>query len=105
LVSAASTKWPTKSVSSAASRALVLSTPQHAPQAEDLAARLGDLSIGVFTKAAMHTPVAVTLRALDVVRERQADCTVALGGGSTTGLGKAPEETTSQLAGWFTAAI
>ena len=70
-------------------RALVLSTPQQAPQAEHLAARLGDLSVAAFTEAAMHTPVAVTQRALDVVRERQADCTVALGGGSTTGLGKA----------------
>jgi maleylacetate reductase len=37
----------------------------------------------------MHTPVAITEQALAVVRERQADCTVALGGGSTTGLGKA----------------
>jgi maleylacetate reductase len=70
-------------------RALVLSTPQQAPQAKDLAVRLGDLSIGAFTEAAMHTPVTVTQRASNVVRERQADCTVALGGGSTTGLGKA----------------
>ena len=37
----------------------------------------------------MHTPVAITEQALAVARERQADCTVALGGGSTTGLGKA----------------
>jgi maleylacetate reductase len=34
----------------------------------------------------MHTPVAITEHALAVARERQADCTVALGGGSTTGL-------------------
>ncbi len=70
-------------------RALVLSTAQQAAQAEDLAARLGQLSVGSFTQAAMHTPVAVTEQAIDVLRERQADCTVALGGGSTTGLGKA----------------
>lgn len=70
-------------------RALVLSTPQQVAQAEDLAAKLGDLSVGTFTQATMHTPVAITEQALDVVRERQADCTVALGGGSTTGLGKA----------------
>ena len=70
-------------------RALVLSTPQQAAQAEDLAARLGDLCTGTFTQATMHTPVAVTEKALQTVRERQADCTVALGGGSTTGLGKA----------------
>jgi maleylacetate reductase len=41
-------------------RALVLSTPQQAAQAEDLAARLGDLCVGTFTQATMHTPVAVT---------------------------------------------
>jgi maleylacetate reductase len=70
-------------------RALVLSTPQQAAQAEDLATRLGRLSVGTFTQAAMHTPVAVTQQALDLLRKRQADCTVALGGGSTTGLGKA----------------
>jgi maleylacetate reductase len=37
----------------------------------------------------MHTPVASTEHALARARERQADCTVALGGGSTAGLGKA----------------
>ncbi len=37
----------------------------------------------------MHTPVEVTERALAYAREVKADCTVALGGGSTTGLGKA----------------
>src|SRR4029077_11993937 len=47
------------------------------------------LCVGTFTEAAMHTPVAITEQALAVVRERKADCTVALGGGSTTGLGKA----------------
>ena len=70
-------------------RALVLSTPQQRPEAEALAARLGGLSAGVFAEAAMHTPVEVTGRALEAVRATGADCTVALGGGSTTGLGKA----------------
>jgi maleylacetate reductase len=70
-------------------RALVLSTPQQIAQTEALAERLGALAVGTFNKAAMHTPVAVTEEALAVVRERGADCTVALGGGSTTGLGKA----------------
>ena len=70
-------------------RALVLSTPQQRAEAEALAARLGDLSAGVFAEAAMHTPIEVTERALAAVRATGADCTVALGGGSTTGLGKA----------------
>ena len=71
------------------SRALVLSTPQQADAAQDLSERLGNLSVGVFTQAAMHTPVEISERAMRVVRESGADCTVALGGGSTTGLGKA----------------
>jgi alcohol dehydrogenase class IV len=70
-------------------RALVLSTPQQADAARDLSERLGGLSAGLFTEAAMHTPVEITERAMAVVRESGADCTVALGGGSTTGLGKA----------------
>jgi maleylacetate reductase len=70
-------------------RALLLSTPQQEVQANDLAGTLGRLCVGTFTQAAMHTPVAITEQALAVARERQADCTVALGGGSTTGLGKA----------------
>ena len=37
----------------------------------------------------MHTPVDATEKALAVVRERAADALVAVGGGSTTGLGKA----------------
>jgi maleylacetate reductase len=70
-------------------RALVLSTPQQEDSARQLAATLGGLSVGIFTEATMHTPVDVTERALKTAREFDADCTVALGGGSTTGLGKA----------------
>lgn len=70
-------------------RALVLSTPQQTDAAQGLAERLGELCAGVFTEAAMHTPVEVTERAMQAVRRSGADCTVALGGGSTTGLGKA----------------
>jgi maleylacetate reductase len=71
------------------SRALVLSTPQQVEAARDLQTRLGPLAVGVFDRATMHTPVEMTERAMDVVRATGPDCTVALGGGSTTGLGKA----------------
>jgi hypothetical protein len=37
----------------------------------------------------MHTPVAVTEQAMETVRRVNADCLVAIGGGSTIGLGKA----------------
>ena len=70
-------------------RAIVLSTPAQAQSAEALAEQLGELCVGTFSGAAMHTPVDVTARALDIARGLGADCTVALGGGSTTGLGKA----------------
>lgn len=70
-------------------KALVLSTPHQENDAAALAEQLGSLSVGVFSKAAMHTPVDVTEEAMKVVRQTGADCVVALGGGSTTGLGKA----------------
>jgi maleylacetate reductase len=70
-------------------RALVLSTPEQQDAAAAVASLLGDLCAGTFTQAAMHTPAEVTERAMKAVRELNADCTVAIGGGSTTGLGKA----------------
>ncbi len=70
-------------------RALVLSTPHQRPEAEALAARLGGLSAGVFAGAVMHTPVEVTEAALAGYAASGATAVVALGGGSTIGLGKA----------------
>ena len=71
------------------SRALILSTPPQSSSALDLAAGLNDMLAGVFSRAAMQTPVEVTEDALRHVQEINADCIVAIGGGSTTGLGKA----------------
>lgn len=71
------------------SRALVLSTPFQREDAERLNHELGELGAGVFGEAAMHTPVAVTEQAMAAYAEVGADCVVALGGGSTIGLGKA----------------
>ena len=70
-------------------RALVLSTPFQRDAALALAAQLGDLAAGIFAEAAMHTPVEVTDRAMAAYAAAGADCTVAIGGGSTIGLGKA----------------
>jgi alcohol dehydrogenase class IV len=72
-----------------ASRALLLCTPRQLRDAQALSNRLGPLGAGVFAQAVMHTPVEVTERALIALRESRADCTVALGGGSPIGLGKA----------------
>lgn len=71
------------------SRALVLSTPSRVKTAEALAEKLGSLCAGFFSGAVMHTPVDVTEAALAKLRAVKADCTLAIGGGSTTGLGKA----------------
>lgn len=70
-------------------RALILSTPFQKPEAEGLAEKLGGFSAGVFAGAAMHTPVEVTETAMAAYGDAGADCVVALGGGSTIGLGKA----------------
>jgi len=70
-------------------RALVLSTPHQADQAQALADRLGPLAVGVFAQAEMHTPTDVTALAVDAYRTTGADCVIAIGGGSTIGLGKA----------------
>ncbi|MDH4874439.1 maleylacetate reductase [Pseudomonas sp. BN515] len=71
------------------SRALVLTTSQQRDAGERLVKQLGDKSVGLYANATMHTPVEVTREALDVVAKSKADCVVALGGGSTIGLGKA----------------
>ncbi|MBD8893649.1 maleylacetate reductase [Roseibium litorale] len=70
-------------------RTLVLSTPFQASDAQALAKGLGARCAGLFTEAAMHTPVDVTERAVALFDELSADCVVAFGGGSATGLGKA----------------
>lgn len=72
-----------------ASRAFVLSTSAQAKWAQEIADALGDQCVGIFSEAAMHTPVDVTERAVRQVQEAGADCLIGLGGGSTIGLGKA----------------
>jgi len=76
-------------VTAGCKRALVLATPHQKADAEALATEIGSLACGVFTGATMHTPVDVTEAAMKMVAETEADCVVSLGGGSTTGLGKA----------------
>jgi alcohol dehydrogenase class IV len=72
-----------------AKRALVLATPEQRGDAEEAARRLGDISAGVYAEAVMHVPVEVARAAREEAKRREADCCVAIGGGSTIGLGKA----------------
>jgi alcohol dehydrogenase class IV len=70
-------------------RALVLTTPEQQDLGRQLGGRLGDKLAGLFAGARMHTPVEVTNEALGIVESRDIDGLVAIGGGSTVGLGKA----------------
>lgn len=70
-------------------RALVLCTPQQTDQAEDVRILLADKCVGVFDQALMHVPLETIEQASKVVESQSADCSVSIGGGSTTGLGKA----------------
>lgn len=70
-------------------RALVLTTPQQEAAGSALCTALGPHAAGLFAGATMHTPVAVTETALRRSQETNADCLVAIGGGSTIGLSKA----------------
>ncbi len=70
-------------------RLLLLSTPGQRRMAERVAAPLGATVSAIFAEATMHTPVSVTERALAMVAEHRCDGVLAVGGGSTIGLGKA----------------
>jgi maleylacetate reductase len=70
-------------------RAIVLCTPEQRGSADLVAAVLGDRCAGVFDGAVMHVPMEVAREAQTFARKVGADCMVAIGGGSTTGLGKA----------------
>ncbi len=70
-------------------RALVLSTPEQRASAERVAGLLGARAAGVFDRAVMHVPIETAREARELAHQLGADCAVAIGGGSTTGLGKA----------------
>jgi alcohol dehydrogenase class IV len=67
----------------------LLSTPQQIELAEQANELLGNAASGIYARATMHTPVAITEDALTQLRALKADGLVALGGGSTIGLSKA----------------
>ena len=70
-------------------RSLILTTPEQASTAHELAATLSPRACGVYDRAAMHVPVATVEEAHSLAVSRSADCCIAIGGGSTTGLAKA----------------
>lgn len=71
-------------------RALVLCTPTQTAQAQQVADLIGTTQLaGVFDQAVMHVPVEIARQARERARQWGADCAIAVGGGSTIGLGKA----------------
>jgi maleylacetate reductase len=80
---------PDEAAKLGAAKALVLCTPEQRHLAERAAALLGTRAAGVFDRAVMHVPMDTVRAAEQAARDCGADCAVAIGGGSTTGLGKA----------------
>jgi maleylacetate reductase len=72
-----------------ARRALVLSTPGRSADVKRIASSLGERYAGLYDKAVLHVPMQVAEDARRAARALGADCCVAVGGGSTIGLGKA----------------
>ena len=71
-----------------ARRAMVLSTPEQAGSAEQVASLLGDRAAGVFAKAVMHVPIETARAAREEAARLGADCAVAIGGGLHHRLGQ-----------------
>ncbi|ACA90500.1 MULTISPECIES: maleylacetate reductase [Burkholderia cepacia complex] len=72
-----------------ARRAIVLCTPEQRDLAERIVERLGARAAGLYDRATMHVPIEIARDAQAFARSCAADCAVAIGGGSTIGLGKA----------------
>lgn len=70
-------------------RVLVISTAGQQRLAERAKGLLGALGVGVFAKAAMHTPAEVTEAAMAQAADLRVDGYIAIGGGSSIGLSKA----------------
>lgn len=70
-------------------RALVLSTPEQRHHADTVATLIGRRSAGIFDRAEMHVPTTTVAEAQAMAQSLEVDCTISIGGGSTTGLGKA----------------
>jgi maleylacetate reductase len=70
-------------------RALVLCTPEQRVSGERVHQLLGAASAGIFDRAVMHVPIETAIQARDHAKSVEADCMVAIGGGSTIGLAKA----------------
>ena len=72
-----------------AKRVLILTTPGRKKLGEELAVQLGSKAAGVFGRAVMHVPAETAEAGRTEAGRLNADCYIAIGGGSATGLAKA----------------
>ena len=72
-----------------AHRTFLLSAEWLRTDCERIVAQLGERHAGLFDRSVMHVPIEVVHSALAVVRQAEADCLIAFGGGSTLDLAKA----------------
>ena len=70
-------------------RAIVLCTPDQSELADRVVTLLGPRAAGVYAQAQQHVPLETARQAQALAKALSADCAVAVGGGSTIGLGKA----------------
>jgi maleylacetate reductase len=70
-------------------RAMVISTPEQASSADELAELLGNRCRLRFPGARMHTPVSITEEAVALAAQHEVDGLIPVGGGSAIGLAKA----------------
>ncbi|KAF2454329.1 maleylacetate reductase [Lineolata rhizophorae] len=88
-------KLPAELARQKLSSPIIVSTPEqtsHAELVRDILSKAKDgpvAAAGIYSKAAMHTPAHVTEDAVAFSKKSGADSVVSIGGGSTTGLGKA----------------
>lgn len=71
------------------SKALVLTTKGQREKGLMIMDLLSTAAVGHFDEAKMHVPMTTVDAAMKMASEKNADCCISIGGGSTTGLGKA----------------
>jgi maleylacetate reductase len=70
-------------------RCMILTTSNQRHLGDLVATLIGEKTATAFNQSTMHTPLHITEQAMKVAKEAQVDSTISIGGGSTTGLGKA----------------
>lgn len=76
-------------------RVLVIAAGSSLPAGTALRDQLGDRAVGMFHQVRQHVPADLAAAASQLARELSADAVLAVGGGSTIGLGKAVAVQTS----------